>query len=238
MIIAVDIGNSRIKWGVRGDSGWIARDALPTTEAARLEEIASQWPSNSVVVACNVAGEGVGRIAESALQQRHRLHWLRSASRTCGVSNAYEQPEKLGADHWAAMIGARGRTDSACIVVCAGTATTVDYLDADGVFRGGLIIPGINLMRASLARNTAQLPLAEGEYRDEPRSTVDAIASGCLHAQVGAIERLFSRVANEPGAVCLMTGGAAPRLVPHLSIPYLLAENLILEGLVRFGASL
>jgi type III pantothenate kinase len=153
------------------------------------------------------------------------------------VRNSYDLPERLGADRWAALIGARGQLSTACLVVCAGTATTVDWLDAGGTFRGGLILPGVDLMRASLARNTAQLPLADGHFRYEPRNTMDAIVSGCMHAQVGAIERMFAKIAAEPGAVCLLTGGAAQSIVPLLNIPFRLTENLILDGLARFGAS-
>jgi len=163
--------------------------------------------------------------------------WLRSSAEACGVRNHYEQVERLGSDRWAALIGARGQVSTACLVVCAGTATTVDWLDANGEFRGGSILPGVDLMRASLARNTAQLPLGDGHFRAEPRNTLDAIASGCLHAQLGAIERQFARLANEPGAPCLLTGGAAPHLAPYLNIPFRLTDNLILDGLARFGAS-
>jgi type III pantothenate kinase len=122
-------------------------------------------------------------------------------------------------------------------VVCAGTATTGDLLDAVGEICGGLILPGFDLMRAALARDTAQLPLADGQFRATPRNTMDAIVSGCLHAQAGAIERMFATIAAEPGAVCLLTGGGAARLVPLLSIPLKLTENLILDGLVRYGTS-
>jgi type III pantothenate kinase len=76
------------------------------------------------------------------------------------------------------------------------------------VFRGGLILPGFDLMRAALARNTAQLPLAEGVFRAAPRNTSDAIFSGCLQAQLGAVERMFAGIAAEAGARCLLTGGA------------------------------
>lgn len=237
MIVAIDIGNTRIKWGLHDGGVWLARGAMPTSEAALLADVAAGWPASVPVVACNVAGSTMETAVGDALRRCASLRWLRSSGEACGVRNAYEQPERLGADRWAALIGARGRTQNACLVVCAGTATTVDHLDADGVFRGGLILPGVDLMRASLAHNTAQLPLAEGRYCAEPRSTVDAIHSGCLHAQLGAIERMFAPLAKAPGALCLLTGGTAERLVPHLSIPHVLAENLILEGLVRFGAS-
>ena len=113
----------------------------------------------------------------------------------------------------------------------------MDWLDAGGDFRGGLILPGVDLMRASLAGNTAQLPLSEGEYCDEPRSTIDSIASGCLHAQAGAIERMYAKLPAASNALCLLTGGAAERIAPHLAIPFQFSEHLILDGLVRFATS-
>jgi type III pantothenate kinase len=238
VIIAIDAGNTRIKWGVHDGAAWYALGTLPTGDVAQLGETCARWPDAARIVACNVAGPAVEASIEAALARRHwPPRWLRSGAEACGVRNAYEPPESLGADRWAALIGARGRVASACLVVCAGTATTVDCLDATGIFRGGLILPGFDLMRAALARNTAQLPLAAGEFRREPRTTRDAIFSGCLHAQVGAIERLFAECSSAPGAICLLTGGGAQRIAPLLRIPFDLANNLILEGLLRFAAS-
>lgn len=238
MIVAIDAGNTRIKWGAHDGSTWVAQGALPTAEAASLAGLAAGWPDAARIVACNVAGEVVGDAIGAALAPRFAPPlWLRSSAGVCGVRNAYEQPDQLGADRWAALIGARGLTTSACLVVCAGTATTVDWLDAGGDFRGGLILPGVDLMRASLARNTAQLPLAEGEFNCAPRTTMDAIVSGCLHAQIGAIERMFCALADQTGAICLLTGGAAQRIAPYLNIPCQQVENLILDGLVRFVTS-
>ena len=239
-MIAIDAGNTRIKWGLHDGTVWLAQGALPTGEASRLAEVfdvSAGWPSGEPVVACNVAGEAVAATISSALAARFGpLRWLPSTAECCGVRNGYEMPERLGTDRWAALIGARAQTKSACLVVCVGTATTVDWLAADGQFRGGLILPGVDLMRASLARNTAQLPLAEGEFRCAPRNTNDAIVSGCLHAQLGAIERMYAKLSAEPGALCLLTGGAAPSLAPHLRIPFRLVDNLILDGLVHYGA--
>ncbi|NTV09863.1 MAG: type III pantothenate kinase, partial [Zoogloea sp.] len=132
---------------------------------------------------------------------------------------------------------ARGLTRAACLVVTAGTATTVDVLDAQGLFRGGLILPGLELMRRSLAGNTAQLPFADGHFADFPQNTADAIFSGCLHAQAGAVERMFARIAGEPGAQCLLNGGAAAELAAVLDIPFRPADNLVLDGLVRLAES-
>ncbi len=238
MIIAIDAGNTRIKWGVHDGAVWLAQGAILKSDAANLAAISAGWPEAARVVGCNVAGAAVGEMIAAALAPRFpSVCWLQSSLEACGVRNAYEQPERLGADRWAALIGARALVSSACLVVCAGTATTVDWLDAAGVFRGGLILPGFDLMRASLAKNTAQLPLAEGEFCHEPRNTMDAIVSGCLHAQVGAIERMFAGLSVEPGAICLLTGGAAHHIVPLLNIPLELTENLILDGLACFGVT-
>jgi type III pantothenate kinase len=89
-------------------------------------------------------------------------------------------------------------------------------------------------MQRALSRNTAGLPLSRGRFAQEPRCTADAIESGCLHAQAGAIERMYARL--EAGAVCLVSGGNAERIQPILNIPARVVDNLALEGLVRIGA--
>lgn len=239
MIVAIDVGNTRLKWGVFNGTSCVSQGALQTAEAPRLSEIAAEWPRHATIAACNVAGASLVETINTALSPRFQpVRWLRSSIHACGVRNHYDQPQRLGADRWAALIGAHHRASGDCLVVCAGTATTVDWLDAEGNFRGGAILPGFDLMRSALAQNTALLPLAEGSMQREPRNTMDAIVSGCLNAQLGAIERMFAPLADKPGAVCLITGGAAPLITPHLNIHYELAENLILDGLVRFCTSL
>lgn len=234
--IAIDAGNSRVKWGLHDGKAWVRLGNVPTEDAAQLAEAAEHWPPGSRVAACSVAGPAVEEAIEEALAGRgFPSRWVRPEASAFGVRNGYEQPERLGADRWAALIGAREKVAGPCLVVCAGTATTVDWLDDAGNFRGGLILPGVRLMLASLAQNTAQLPHAEGTYRDEPRNTMDAIVSGCLHAQAGAIERMFARVAAEGEAVCLITGGAAHRIAPCLRVPLREEETLVLDGLLRYA---
>ena len=117
----------------------------------------------------------------------------------------------------------------------AGTATTVDLLAADGEFEGGLILPGLALMRRSLASDTSDLPFAEGHHVDRPRRTEDAIVSGCVEAQAGAIERMFARIDQNQRPVCLMSGGAADAIAATLALPCRRVENLVLEGLARIA---
>jgi type III pantothenate kinase len=234
MIIAIDAGNSRIKWGMFGAGNWQAQGVLATSAAARLAEVATAWPQDALIAVSNVAGNAVAQTLRDVLGRRGAtILWLRSSVAQCGVSNGYERPEQLGVDRWAALIGARALIGDACLVVCAGTATTIDLLNAEGVFLGGAILPGYDLMRQSLAQHTAQLPLAAGHFSEQPRNTMDAIVSGCLMAQAGAIERLYRQL--PAGATCILTGGAAPQLADHLALPVRRVENLVLQGLLRFA---
>ncbi len=232
MILCLDCGNTRLKWGLRDGAAWAGQGAL---SVARLDSLTVRAER---IVACNVAGDQAGAAIESlAARMVAPLHWVRAQSAHGGVTNGYEHPDQLGADRWAALIGARALHAGPVLVVMSGTATTVDVLDADGVFRGGLILPGLALMRESLALGTADLPTMAGEFRPLPRNTFDAIASGCLSATLGAIERMFRQVADRPDALCLLAGGAASTLAPHLAPPHRVVENLVLEGLASFAAA-
>ena len=234
MILAVDCGNSRLKWGLHENGGWREAGAVPVSQLARLEK---SWrrlvPADKVVVA-NVAGQPVRKRLEKLFARRSMAPaWVKAKRYECGVTNGYRRPDQLGPDRWAALIGAWSIHRGPCLVVAAGTATTVDVLRGDGRFVGGVILPGLDLMKLSLVRGTAELPLARGRFSAEPRNTVDAIETGCLLAQAGAIERAFS--AMEHGAACVLAGGAARRIARHLSIPVRLVDNLVLEGLVRIA---
>lgn len=233
MILLIDAGNTRIKWGVHAHGQWLAQGAVLHAATGDLTRIAATHPGLSRVLGANVAGTAAADAITAALHGHTPApEWLLSSAQCCGVRNLYEHPAQLGADRWAALIGARALHPSAnTLVVTAGTATTVDILDASGNFQGGLILPGEELMRRSLAGNTAQLPFAQGRHVAAPRNTDDAIVSGCLNAQAGTIERMFSHIAHDAGALCLLNGGAATRIEPLLTIPVKRIDNLVLEGL-------
>ncbi|WIM05152.1 MAG: type III pantothenate kinase [Candidatus Nitricoxidivorans perseverans] len=225
MILCIDCGNTRLKWGLREGGAWLAQGALPLAEAESLDEVLPRRPSRAI--ACNVAGPAVAQAVVLAADRLGApLDWIHAHAEQCGVRNGYEHPQQLGADRWAALIGARAAHDGPAVIVMCGTATTIDVLDADGRHRGGLILPGLDMMRASLAAGTADLSMAAGQWRDLPTNTLDAIATGCINATVGAIERM------PPGFV-LLSGGAAAAISPHLTLPHRLVENLVLEGLAR-----
>jgi type III pantothenate kinase len=213
---------------------WIA-----TAEAGQLGTAWAAFPQPGRIVVSNVAGDAVReRIAAALAQLFHtEPEWIASRKQQCGIVSSYSQPEQLGPDRWAALIGAWHRFHGPCIVVGAGTTVTVDALSGEGVFLGGLIIPGFDLMRESLARNTAQLKLQEGDYHYFPDNTANAIKSGAINALCGALERML-RFLQESGEIMpfiALSGGAAGLIEGRLNARVEVVENLVLEGLLRIA---
>ncbi len=238
MMLCLDCGNTRFKWGMQDESRqWLAQGALPLTEIARLPQEIRGLPRPRQIVACNVAGsEAHVAIDACAASIGAPILWVESRAEQYGVKNSYDDATQLGDDRWAALVGAHHLHAGNCLVVNAGTATTADILDADGIFQGGVILPGVDLMQIALMHNTSRLPLAAGDFRPLPRNTMDAITSGCLLASAGAIERMFELIAKQSDAVCLLSGGAADRIASLLDIPVRRIDNLVLEGLAWIGS--
>ena len=241
-ILVIDVGNSRMKWAMRGPSGWTARGAVANQDIGSLA--VRDWqnlerPARAVGV--NVAGEAARVRVEGQLGRwRLPVEWLTATTEAGGVFNRYQVPSQLGADRWVSLVAARRRAVAAnesvprgCVVANVGTAVTIDALDSDGVFRGGLILPGIDLMLRALADNTAGLRTPPGSFHDFPTTTADALFSGAVQAACGAIEQMRNRVRGHgPEVTCYLAGGSAPDLSPHLAAPVELVENLVLEGVL------
>ena len=119
-----------------------------------------------------------------------------------------------------------------------GTAVTVDALDADGRFLGGLILPGHGIMLRALEAGGAGLRVPTGEVRDFPTNTSDALTSGGTYAITGAIEHMHRQLAVRCGCAphCIVTGGAGWKVAPVLDIPYELIDTLIFDGLLTVAA--
>jgi type III pantothenate kinase len=234
-LLAIDAGNTRIKWGVRAGEGWGATGSIGTAQSAALfDALHSHLPVDAAIVS-NVAGPQVLANIEAACRRGGvELRVIRAEREELGVTNAYRDPHQLGADRWAALIAAhREGAPGHKLVVNAGTALTVDALGANGEFLGGLIVPGPALMRRSLQRGTADLRLTEGTLEDFPATTPDAITSGAIQACVGAIERLAGAMAARgapPGRI-ILSGGAAAEIAASLALPVDFRENLVLDGL-------
>lgn len=234
MNLLLDIGNSRVKWaraeGVRLlATGSLFHRGTPDWPAALPGE-----PPTAVWVS-NVADETVPAALARHTQAQWKLkpHLVRSAAEACGVRNAYSRPERLGVDRWLACIGAFHRGTGPVLVADAGTALTLDFVDADGRHRGGLIAPGLSTMRAALAEGTP-LRVEPGDYQLSwlADDTDPAVALGTLQTALNLVENARRALAPER---LLLTGGEADRLRPHLDAGWEHAPDLVLEGLARLA---
>jgi type III pantothenate kinase len=243
--LAIDVGNTRLKWALYAHP--MPGAALLSHGAVFLETIdslaESEWkhlPVPDNMLGSVVAGDVVRRRVEEQMELWDaEPHWVVPNAHGAGVTNGYEHPNRLGADRWVALIGARHRALAGgrprpALVVMVGTAVTVDAIDTEGRFLGGLILPGFGLMLRALEMGTAGLKVPTGEVVDFPTNTSDALMSGGANAIAGAIERqhrkLLARTGAEP--LLLMTGGAAVKLAPITDLRFETVDSLIFEGLL------
>jgi type III pantothenate kinase len=234
MKLLIDAGNSRVKWGVHDGAQWLAQGAVKHDEISSLQQDWAVWPI-TMVLGAMVAGERV-REALTAVSPLP-IDWISPLQEGFGVMNHYHHPELMGVDRWLAVLAARALyPEEHVLVVCAGTALTIESLEQTGDYLGGEILPGYLTMLTSLARNTARLDKAPGRCADFPRCTEDAIATGVLDAMTGAIDRARARLAAYTGSMSplvLVTGGDAPLLAPLLARPAQIVDNLVLIGLLK-----
>ncbi|WP_036214309.1 type III pantothenate kinase [Massilia alkalitolerans] len=234
-LLLIDAGNTRIKWAIAAPGAalgaWTLIDAV---SHAGLDGAADTWRRAGVAraIVSNVAGAAVRERIAQALPRGITVEWFASTAERAGLQNGYRNPGQLGCDRFAAAIGARALAPGQDLIVATcGTATTVDAVTKDGRFIGGMILPGLALMAGSLARNTAQLPQVTPGAAPPPLfgdNTDDAIVSGVLSAQAGAIERAC---AAHAATACIVSGGAAPYIAPVLKFSCLLVDNIVLVGL-------
>lgn len=229
--LLIDAGNTSLKWAVVEDGQWRAQGRSDYLDWSDLRKqvtpgtrcfIASvAHPANQAQLAGLLDAAGVSPV------------WLKAADAFADLKNSYLNPQQLGVDRWMGLIAARQRTREAVLVVSIGTAMTVDALAGDGTFLGGLIVPGVALMRQALLQGTAQVADAAGQWRPFPRATADAVHSGIVAALCGAIRLQHARLAEAAGAPprCLLTGGDAGVVAPHLGVPAETVPALVLEGI-------
>ncbi|MBP0588801.1 type III pantothenate kinase [Paraburkholderia sp. LEh10] len=272
--LLIDAGNSRVKWalvhadGTQTHSGAFSHGGQLVKGTgdplqSRHEPDWSALPAPASAWLSNVAGDAVARRIDAFIDRQ----WpglsrttIRSAARQCGVTNGYTTPTQLGSDRWAGMIGARAAFPGEPLLIATfGTATTLEALNADGVFVGGLIAPGWSLMMRSLGEHTAQLPTLDASAArdllahdaagasqrerakhaawlatDTPRS----LSTGCALAQIGLIERMWRDLQDEwkTPVRLVVSGGAAGELALGLGVPYTRHDSLVLAGLALIAA--
>ncbi len=258
--LLIDIGNSRVKWRIARLEAADAADAEAFPDWVSAEQ--ATWLNDldrieaafrvfgtvdldplDVALIANVASEAAGTLVETAVAAVWpgiEIQFVRSATASAGLVNGYRNPLQLGVDRWLAAVAAHALYADRSVLVCMfGTATTIDLIEHDR-FVGGLILPGIEAMQTALTSSTARLPSRPGQTVDFGDCTEDAITSGVMTAQIGAVERALRKAnarladAAAPSPMCLVAGGAAgriPALFDRLDTPHRVVHDLVLRGL-------
>lgn len=257
-LLAVDVGNSRLKIGLFPADDGGSEAALPhpaQTEVRPLEadltrsKISAWLPAGAACVRGVVAGAnpaGVQRVVDDWPQDECPVHILNAAG-SLPLNVHVAEPDKVGIDRLLNSVAANvlRPAEAPAVIVDTGTATTVDAVSSQGAFLGGAILPGFELSALSLHRYTALLPLISvDELNGEPPAplgthTRDALRSGLFWGQLGAVKELVARLKETlqtaedttPDSLVLLTGGGAPLLAPHIPEARL-EPHLSLQGLV------
>ena len=231
MNLLVDIGNTRLKWAVCSESGLVVGAPINYADIDS-HRLAQLWQTlarpDYVAIAC-VATHEISDTVQTVSQTLWpfvRVLKAQSEAERLGVKNAYPEPQKLGVDRWLGMVAAYHHYRKALCVVACGTAITLDMVDASGQHLGGLIAPGLRLMRDALVQGTANLQLVVGTYPFGLASFTDAaIANGTLAAACGFIE--FALNSQTDVFQLILTGGDASQLPKTATIE----PDLVLRGL-------
>ena len=269
IVLAVDVGNTRVKYGVF-ETGAAGIPQVLSVSAVRLDDPAepvnrlAQWleeqdlqPDVRIVSGSNPPARD-RLLAQWPWQHDVRLidHYQQLS-----VSLDVEQPETVGIDRLLTSLAARTLCGSsqAIVVVDAGTATTINLTTADGVFRGGAILPGLRLAAHAMHDYTARLPLIDADqllpaHEDQPdaplpgRNTVEAMKSGLFWGQVGAVRTIVDRLLastarhattdsrSSPPGLVVMTGGGGRQMVAQIENA-IYVDCLTLHGLAVLGSA-
>ncbi len=243
LFLVADVGNSRIKWGRCDAERVVDAASLPLDDPAAWLDQFQAWQLTASLswFVSGVNPQGITRL----------IDWLQARSATVHQFDKYHQlpirvgvehPEQVGMDRLfnAVAANSRHRRGKPAIVIDAGSAVTVDWIDSEGIFRGGAIFPGLRLMAQALHQYTAKLPLVEITGSSPPMpgmSTRPAIAAGVYGAVVGGIRYLARQLAAEAtiSPVTFLTGGDAAVLAPALKPGVEVWPWMTLEG-IRLSA--
>lgn len=244
MKLLVDIGNSRVKWTVMDKDGLADSQDFQRSKTGIKASLNKVWKSLTDVEAvfvANVAGDKLAQQLTEWTQKQWQLTptFVTSEAKRFGVSNAYDEPEKLGIDRWLSLIAARQHARQAQCVIDCGTAMTIDIVSKTGQHQGGMILPGLSLMRSSLAANTEALTEAPGEkeFKTLATNTFSATQAGTLYSISATLERIINdlRQGFDNQIRFIISGGDAVQLLPLLPDDIHHYPDIVLKGLAFYA---
>lgn len=253
MLLAVDVGNTNVVFAIFDGDTMRTRWRIATDPRRTGDEYAV-WLIQLMQIEGIARQDVTGMIVSSVVPRaRHNLEVL--AAKYFNVTPLFagegkaawqitvdvEEPRSLGADRAVNAIAAHAKYPGDLIIIDFGTATTIDHIDGQGAYKGGIIAPGINLSLDALVSNTAKLPrIAIEAPRDSSvigRNTEDQMLIGVYWGYVAMLEGLIARMKAQIGrpASVIATGGLAVLFDKHTSIFNAVDADLTLQGLAMIA---
>ena len=234
MLLAIDIGNTNVGFGLFDGTGLRRHGRVSADDACTLTEVIGDEPISRIVLA-SVAPSMTDRIVPMLALQYNTTVLVAGRDVPFGIEIQCDEPEKVGADRLLDAIAAYARTQLATIVVDVGSAVTVDFVSARGTFVGGAIAPGPQMMLDALHHQAELLPNILLKKPDSPvgHTTADALLSGAYWGAVGLVDRLVAEISADQAAEAkiLVTGGAGEAIASEMQGQPEYIPTLTLEGL-------
>ena len=241
--LLVDLGNTRWKAALSagGEIGLVESGVHADVQAFRGFLVRNAVGVERVLVA-SVTGDSVEQAVESEVRRCLGLpcQMIKSTDRMPNIVSGYRKPEQLGVDRLLAMVAARANSSAPLCVIDAGTAVTMDFVDASGLHLGGFILPGLQMYRDCLLANTA-IPRDSDVHVSDPlgRDTPTAVALGARYSIAAIVETFLTgsrALFVDQRAEIFVGGGDADQLTGLLPSPCIKLENLVLNGLAALAA--
>lgn len=240
-LIAINVGNSRTQVGQFAGTELLRHEHLNNDSVpAIVHHLVELWertdaPKSLLMASVN---DAVGKPLAAALTDQLSVEIYHVGDDVPVPVGRHLAPETItGVDRLLNAAAAWARIRQACVVVDAGTAITIDFIDGEGVFHGGAIMPGAAMQLQSLHDRTNALPELQLTPPDDTqpfgRSTSQAMLKGVFHGIRGAVQRLVEQYAEHYGAFpkVVATGGDAETLFAGEELIDKIVPELTLLGI-------
>lgn len=236
MLLLIDAGNTRLKWGMGGPS---ITEVEAREHSGDWEAMVASLPAGvtEVALASVLAPEEEAKLVCEIFRRFGVSPWVARSVEVLGrVRNGYQEFANLGVDRWLAVLAAAYLEEGPCLVVDAGTAMTLDAVDAEGVHLGGYIVPGIRMMMQSLLSSTGRVRFSSDLLVGSSgwgRNTRDAVVAGVCTMAASMVEGVVSQLKYQLGqdVRLILTGGGVASFKRELVVNYEWRPDLVLEGL-------
>lgn len=246
MLLAIDIGNTNIVIGCIKDDEIIFKARIATDRTRTSDQYGVEI--KNMLEAFGVSREDIddciiasvvppvfNSVQTGVLKVIGKQPMVVGPGLKTGLNIHVDIPSQVGSDLIVAAVAALAEYPAPLVLIDLGTATTIEVIEPENVFIGGLIFPGVMVSLDSLSSHAAQLP---GISLDKPKkvigkNTVDCMRSGMMYGTAAMLDGLIDRIAEELGheSTIIATGGLAQFVIPLCKHEIILEKELLLKGL-------